>query len=149
MPICSRCGKPLSTQQALEYHLRKKKKCTTIFNCKNCNKDFASNMEMLYHQMTCNMELHKIASIMKQDDENSVFITDTNFEILYTDEDCEYMHYLDRIHPDFRIDSQKHLSIGTIGNLTKLWNSRPVYISSMPQNNTLVIIEKPYTRNTA
>ena len=36
MPTCCRCGKNLSTQQALQYHYNKKFKCNFAWKCQIC-----------------------------------------------------------------------------------------------------------------
>lgn len=52
MPICPRCGKSLTTEQALQYHLNKKYKCNSI-KCNNCNKTFSTKLELQMHLIHC------------------------------------------------------------------------------------------------
>ena len=52
MPICPRCGKTLSTYQALEYHLKKKNKCGSI-KCKICDKTFETKLALQMHCLEC------------------------------------------------------------------------------------------------
>ena len=52
MPICPRCGKTLSTQQALEYHLQKKNKCGSI-KCKICDQSFDTKLSLQMHCLKC------------------------------------------------------------------------------------------------
>ena len=53
MPVCPRCGKSLSSEQALNYHLNKKYKCGT-WKCIKCNIDFETKFDLGIHEMNCN-----------------------------------------------------------------------------------------------
>ena len=52
MPVCPRCGKLLSSEQALSYHLNKKYKCGT-WKCLNCHDCFDSKFQLTLHEMNC------------------------------------------------------------------------------------------------
>ena len=52
MPICPRCGKCLSSEQALEYHLNKKYKCGT-WKCMNCSMFCDTKFQLQMHEMKC------------------------------------------------------------------------------------------------
>lgn len=52
MPICPRCGKCLSSEQALTYHLNRKYKCG-IWNCVKCKENFNTKFQMQIHEMSC------------------------------------------------------------------------------------------------
>lgn len=52
MPICPRCGKCLSSEQALTYHLNRRYKCGT-WNCTNCATNFSTKFQLQIHEMTC------------------------------------------------------------------------------------------------
>lgn len=52
MPICPRCGKCLSSEQALTYHLNRKYKCGT-WNCVNCKTHFNTKFQLQMHEMEC------------------------------------------------------------------------------------------------
>jgi len=52
MPICPRCGKCLSSEQALEYHLNKKYKCGT-WKCMNCSVFCDTKFQLQMHEMKC------------------------------------------------------------------------------------------------
>ncbi len=52
MPICPRCGKCLSSEQALSYHLNKKYKCGT-WKCINCQECFDTKFQLQMHEMAC------------------------------------------------------------------------------------------------
>ena len=52
MPICPKCGKILSTQQALDYHLNKKNKCM-LLQCKKCEVVFDTKHDLRIHAMSC------------------------------------------------------------------------------------------------
>ena len=52
MPICPRCGKCLTTDQALQYHLNKKYKCNSI-KCQKCNQTFDTKLKLQMHCITC------------------------------------------------------------------------------------------------
>jgi hypothetical protein len=55
MPICPKCGKSFSSEQALTYHLNKKYKCGT-WKCATCNSVFATKFALKIHQMSCKDE---------------------------------------------------------------------------------------------
>tara|TARA_B100001094_G_scaffold331814_1_gene401481 strand:+ start:25694 stop:26065 length:372 start_codon:yes stop_codon:yes gene_type:complete len=52
MPICPRCGKSLSTDQALTYHLNRKYKCGH-WKCEKCELNFDTKFDLGIHKMTC------------------------------------------------------------------------------------------------
>ena len=52
MPICPKCGKQFSTEQALQYHLNKKYKCGT-WKCGKCNIVFNTQFDLKIHKMSC------------------------------------------------------------------------------------------------
>jgi len=52
MPVCPRCGKCLSSEQALNYHLNKKYKCGT-WNCTKCDQKFDTKFDYKIHEMNC------------------------------------------------------------------------------------------------
>lgn len=49
--VCHRCGRVLSSEQALNYHLSKKIKCNSLF-CKTCNVYFTSKTKFKNHSCT-------------------------------------------------------------------------------------------------
>lgn len=52
MPICPRCGKQLSSDQALTYHLNRKYKCNN-WQCTKCTTVFATKFDMNIHHLKC------------------------------------------------------------------------------------------------
>ena len=52
MPICPRCGKSLSTDQALTYHLNRKYKCGS-WKCEKCSIIFDTKFDLNIHKMKC------------------------------------------------------------------------------------------------
>lgn len=52
MPVCPRCGKCMSSEQALMYHLNKKYKCCT-WKCFACNEICNTKFQLQMHEMTC------------------------------------------------------------------------------------------------
>lgn len=52
MPICPRCGKCLSSEQALTYHLNRKYRCG-IWNCAKCKENFNTKFQLQIHEMSC------------------------------------------------------------------------------------------------
>ena len=50
MPICPKCGKCLSSEQALSYHLNRKYKCGT-WKCIKCDKLFDTKFDLNIHEM--------------------------------------------------------------------------------------------------
>lgn len=58
MPICPKCGKSLTSDQALTYHLNRKYKCGT-WNCMECGKNFNTKFDLKIHEMNCNINSSK------------------------------------------------------------------------------------------
>jgi hypothetical protein len=52
MPICPRCGKSLTSDQALNYHLNRKFRCG-IWNCTRCHTNFNTKHQLNLHEMQC------------------------------------------------------------------------------------------------
>jgi hypothetical protein len=52
MPICPRCGKSLTSDQALNYHLNRKFRCG-IWNCTRCNVNFNTKHQLQLHEIQC------------------------------------------------------------------------------------------------
>ena len=52
MPICPKCGKSFSSEQALSYHLNKKYKCGT-WKCGACSSVFDTKFALKIHAMSC------------------------------------------------------------------------------------------------
>lgn len=52
MPICPKCGKSFSTEQALRYHLNKKYKCGT-WRCGQCSTVFSTQFDLKIHKLSC------------------------------------------------------------------------------------------------
>lgn len=87
MPICPKCGKCVSTEQALTYHLQKKNKCGSI-KCMGCNKQFATKLELQMHLINCDknkvpsvdelIDLYNILPLVKYENDNNVIIYKSN-----------------------------------------------------------------------
>lgn len=52
MPICPKCGKSLSSEQALSYHLNKKYKCGS-WKCISCKQVFDTKLQLNLHELNC------------------------------------------------------------------------------------------------
>lgn len=70
MPICPRCGKSLTTEQALQYHLNKKYKCNSI-KCNKCNKTFSTKLELQMHLIHCEEQHPSYDELLKYYLDNS------------------------------------------------------------------------------
>lgn len=55
MPVCPKCGKCFSTEQALRYHLNKKYKCGT-WRCEKCKCVFETQFALKIHNISCESE---------------------------------------------------------------------------------------------
>jgi PAS domain-containing protein len=55
MPICPRCGKSLSSEQALMYHLNRKYKCGT-WKCHKCLESFETKFALNIHTNLCSSD---------------------------------------------------------------------------------------------
>lgn len=81
MPVCPKCGKMLSTDQALTYHLQKRNRCGTI-KCDFCNRQFKTKLELQMHLLSCDknkipeledlISLYNSLPIVKVDDLNNI-----------------------------------------------------------------------------
>lgn len=52
MPICPKCGKCFSSEQALQYHMNKKYPCG-MWKCANCNEMCDTKFALKIHNMAC------------------------------------------------------------------------------------------------
>ena len=64
MPICYRCGKHLTTEQGLQYHLSKKVQCNTL-SCDICDKRFENKTLLRNHQILCKSKCVEVNDIAK------------------------------------------------------------------------------------
>ena len=71
--LCHRCGKILSSEQALAYHLRKKITCKSLF-CKCCNIYFTGKTK--YDTHICNSERKQIK--LGKNEKNDITIQHPN-----------------------------------------------------------------------
>ena len=55
MPVCPKCGKSFSSDQALCYHLNKKYKCGT-WKCEKCITTFDTKHKLKIHMMCCEQD---------------------------------------------------------------------------------------------
>tara|TARA_B100001093_G_scaffold3139_4_gene3248 strand:- start:1265 stop:1702 length:438 start_codon:yes stop_codon:yes gene_type:complete len=88
MPICPKCGKCFSSEQALTYHLNKKYKCGT-WKCGKCNTMFDTQFALKIHKMHC--EQDKSSYIPSYDilcniynSDNLLFIEKDNSNIIHS-----------------------------------------------------------------
>lgn len=54
MPICPKCGKLLTSEQALTYHLNRKYKCGT-WKCFKCDKVCKTKLDLQMHEIHCDV----------------------------------------------------------------------------------------------
>ena len=52
MPMCFKCGKVLATDQSLQYHLKKRVPCNTLY-CMKCNQQFPNKILYDNHLHEC------------------------------------------------------------------------------------------------
>ena len=71
MPRCPRCGKCLSTRQALEYHLVKKFRCKDNV-CYVCNAQFENRNSRDNHLLFCKAK--KLYETVKSDECNTTIL---------------------------------------------------------------------------
>ena len=140
---CFRCGKMLCTQQALNYHLTKAKKCNSPHTCQFCDKSFKSEVDLLYHKKECNMSYKKLAEILKPHDNATMFILDEFLNLIYTD-NSERNDFLTSLSENSRIKFRQNYAYGFPKELFKLNDGTPVHISNFPKNELFVVIEQPY-----
>ena len=76
MPVCPRCGKSLSSEQALMYHLNKKFRCGS-WKCEKCSKAFDTKFDKNIHEMNCESTL----CLPPHDILQSIFNSFENIEI--------------------------------------------------------------------
>jgi len=100
MPICFKCGKNLSTDQSLQYHLNRRVKCNTL-HCDKCDKQFQSKLSFDSHLHECDgrnistRNRHKLYDNVKSE---RIFLIEINKENKIT-----YIstHFLDKLHDSF------------------------------------------------
>ena len=62
MPICPRCGKCLSSDQALTYHLNRKYRCGT-WKCTKCQDLFNTKFHLQMHELNCINETDDVPTV--------------------------------------------------------------------------------------
>ena len=65
MPICPKCGKHLTSEQALTYHLNRKYKCGT-WKCATCNKVCTTKLDLQMHEIHCNDTLEVSTTMLRK-----------------------------------------------------------------------------------
>ena len=83
MPICPKCGKSFSSEQALSYHLNKKYKCGT-WKCSKCDIVFDTKFNLKIHSMNCDNNYSN--NIVPSYDKLCTIYTNSPFTILEYDE---------------------------------------------------------------
>ena len=148
MPSCPRCGKRLCSQQALEYHLQKKKRCNSLTNCESCGKSFRSREEFLIHKQNCTMPPQKLSRIVRNDSFNNVYILDQKLNIVHNENSdvigkqfvlLFHPYTRDRLRDEIRTGMEKSMykKVGTGCN-------RATYLCSFPCGDKFVVLEKPF-----
>jgi len=147
MTICPRCGKLLSTQQALEYHLKKKIPCNSLYRCGNCSKEFNSNEELLLHKRNCTMPHAKLSRIVKTQSFNNVYILDQQLAIAYCDDkslvgkqfpSLYSKNTRDLLRDEIRKGMEPHLFMRHGAGEKSAY-----YLCAFPCGDRFVVLEKP------
>ena len=143
MPICNRCGKSLCTDQALKYHLTKKRPCNKIHKCFYCKTEFNTEMEYLYHKARCNMSFSKIKDILNCSKKSDLFILDSKFNIQFSCCDKEVnADFLKRYKKNSRLMLQNDIRLGGYNKLYKLADKKSFkYISCLPHHDRYLVFE--------
>lgn len=155
MPICPRCGKPLSTQQALDYHLTKQKKCKPQFQCNNCGQIFFTSTELKIHQAECNLHLPKLARIIRNEpicyfikdkSSTSIVILSKSFIVLHSDSgDKVGSCYFDDFLSNHIINLKLAITENTERFLThKKENGGRIWLSAFSHGDKYIISERKY-----
>ena len=84
MPICPRCGKTLSSDQALQYHLNKKYKCGT-WKCGLCDIVFDTKFSLNIHKLSCGNKI--------ENKQPTVIPSFDTLMMIYCDSPCIFYEY--------------------------------------------------------
>ena len=153
MPICPRCAKCLCTQQALDYHLRKQKKCNPSFKCNNCSQIFFNTLELNLHQTECNLHVTKLARIIRNEPIQSgtrnhtrIIILTKSFVVLHSDgNDIVGSSYFDKIHENQRENLSDAIKQNTERFMThKVYPDERIWISAFSHGDTYIISERTF-----
>ena len=113
MPICYRCGKVLSTNQALDYHLNKKYKCNFAWKCIHCKETFDTQLKLNAHVKLCEQSDTMYNFVCKVNQENQCYLLSPSLKILKSNSDSDinigkpYLHLINNKMHKY-ISSQIH-----------------------------------------
>ena len=137
MPICPRCGKILSTNQALEYHLSKQKKCSTKLNCFTCGYLCSTNLEMKIHKSHCDSSFHHLVSLLGRNTFDDIVLVDSRFKVYYSSISGLNINdnLLKLIHQNLGHNVSSWIQNPNIPHFTKTNNNVPIYITFTEYSN--------------
>ena len=148
MPGCPRCGKILSSQQALEYHLRRVKRCNSAFKCDDCNKMFRSKEEYLIHKHSCYMPPEKLSRIVQNKHYDIVYILDQSLNIIHcADTTIRGKSFPLLFHHFMRDKLREQIRTGMEKELFKkcgLGYESATWLCSFPCGDKFVVLEKKF-----
>lgn len=143
MPVCPRCGKSLSTNQALEYHLSKRKSCNSIFTCTMCNQTFHHKIDFCIHRKTCTFAFDYILKLVSHSDFNCIFLLDHKRRVLF-DSGQHNIHLFDHyIHPNLTPYIPQWFS-NPCPFFAKTFSNKPVILSIHPYSDNFLVLSKDY-----
>lgn len=136
MPSCPRCGKSLSTNQALDYHLNKKFKCA-LNSCQICKKQFETKTNRDNHYIYCRAnQLYK--AFCEFENEDNVFILDKQMNILKASNST-------LINTEFKYNFTKE----PFSKPTKVVNNQVMYVKINEYDNYVIAIYEKLEKNSA
>lgn len=144
MAVCPRCGKHMSSSQALEYHLKKRKPCNAPNSCPKCNSVFDTSVELWEHKQVCKLAPNTLRKIVQSHSSDNIYVLDLNLCILAgNDSSLIGRKYIKTIVTPLQKNVELHIRSQEVERmLTKKRHSgHAVFISSFPCNNTYIVFE--------
>ena len=130
MPTCCRCGKNLSTQQALQYHYNKKFKCNFAWKCEICDTVFQTQAQFNAHSKVCNPEKNHTYEFLRTHSGSDTYLLNESQKIINnSDGSLNGKLYTSTLHPNLHERITFEISKGCTRELVKTLKGEIKFIS--------------------
>lgn len=147
MPGCPRCGKILSTKQALDYHLSKQKRCHPTRICIYCGTHCKTDRDLKLHQSTCCASFLHLLGLLKNESFDDLVLLDSKLKVHYSTIDGLHVNdYLSKcIHKNLSHNIPDWIHKKNIPHFTKTSNNVPIHISFTEYSSFYIAFIKKFS----